>query len=76
MRQISHVIAGETGTAGTRTGEVFDPGSGQVQAKVSLGVAADLERAVAAARAAQPAWAPQRQHPGRGHGHARGPARL
>jgi malonate-semialdehyde dehydrogenase (acetylating) / methylmalonate-semialdehyde dehydrogenase len=64
MRQISHVIAGETGTAGTRTGEVFNPGSGQVQARVSLGVAADLERAIAAARAAQPTWArvnPQRR---------------
>jgi len=64
MRQISHVIAGETGPAGTRTGEVFNPGSGQVQAQVSLGVAADLERAVQAARAAQPAWArvnPQRR---------------
>ncbi len=64
MRQISHVIAGETGPAGTRTGEVFNPGSGQVQAKVSLGVAADLERAIVAARAAQPAWArvnPQRR---------------
>jgi len=64
MRQISHVIAGASAPSGTRTGEVFSPASGEVQARVSLGVAADLERAVVAARTAQPAWArvnPQRR---------------
>ncbi|WP_112382065.1 CoA-acylating methylmalonate-semialdehyde dehydrogenase [Sphingomonas carotinifaciens] len=65
MRVIDHVIAGAgSGTAATRHGEVFDPNSGQVQARVPLGTAADLDRAVAAALAAQPGWAatnPQRR---------------
>jgi malonate-semialdehyde dehydrogenase (acetylating)/methylmalonate-semialdehyde dehydrogenase len=43
---------------------VFDPNNGGVQARVALGDAAVLERAVQAALAAQPAWAatnPQRR---------------
>jgi len=64
MRQIDHLIVGGAGGAATRTGEVFDPNTGKVQARVGLGTAADLDRAVAAARAAQPGWAatnPQRR---------------
>jgi malonate-semialdehyde dehydrogenase (acetylating) / methylmalonate-semialdehyde dehydrogenase len=65
MRQIDHFIAGGTGgSGGTRTASVMDPNNGGVQAKVALGDAATLERAVAAAQAAQPAWAamnPQRR---------------
>ncbi|WP_298092046.1 CoA-acylating methylmalonate-semialdehyde dehydrogenase [uncultured Sphingomonas sp.] len=65
MRVIDHVIAGTGGvTATARHGEVFDPNSGQVQARVPLGTTADLDRAVAAALAAQPGWAatnPQRR---------------
>ncbi|PCD03762.1 methylmalonate-semialdehyde dehydrogenase (CoA acylating) [Sphingomonas spermidinifaciens] len=65
MRIIDHFIAGAAGSGGAgRTGEVFDPNSGQVQAQVKLGSAAELEAAIAAARAAQPAWAatnPQRR---------------
>ncbi len=67
MRVIDHLVAGEqtaTDAAGPRTGDVFDPNSGQVQARVMLGDAALLERAVAAAQAAQPGWAatnPQRR---------------
>jgi len=64
MRIIDHVIAGGAGGGATRQGEVFDPNSGQVQAHVPLGTAADLERAVAAALAVQPRWAatnPQRR---------------
>ncbi|HEX8553932.1 MAG TPA: CoA-acylating methylmalonate-semialdehyde dehydrogenase [Sphingomonas sp.] len=65
MRQIDHVIAGGGGTAGgTRTSAVWDPNTGQVQASVTLGDAAVLDRAVAAAQAAQPGWAatnPQRR---------------
>ncbi|HVM38684.1 MAG TPA: CoA-acylating methylmalonate-semialdehyde dehydrogenase, partial [Sphingomicrobium sp.] len=64
MRDIDHYIGGDTYSSGERTGEVFDPNQGEVQARVRLGTAADLERAVAAARAAQPAWAatnPQRR---------------
>ncbi len=51
------------GSAG-RTGAVFDPNVGRVQAQVRFGTPADLDRAVAAAQAAQPGWAatnPQRR---------------
>jgi malonate-semialdehyde dehydrogenase (acetylating)/methylmalonate-semialdehyde dehydrogenase len=63
MRTIEHFITGGAGAA-TRHGDVFDPNSGAVQARVGLGDAALLDRAVAAAQAAQPAWAatnPQRR---------------
>lgn len=65
MRTIDHFIAGAgaSNSAG-RTGEVFDPNSGQVQAHVNLGSTVELEAAIAAARAAQPGWAatnPQRR---------------
>ncbi|MCW3845862.1 CoA-acylating methylmalonate-semialdehyde dehydrogenase [Sphingomonas sp. LB-2] len=64
MRIIDHVIAGHSGGGAARTGEVFDPNTGQVQAHVQFGTQAELDRAVAAAQAAQPAWAatnPQRR---------------
>ena len=64
MRQIDHVIAGGAGAAPVRFGDVFDPNNGGIQARVALGDAAVLERAVQAALAAQPAWAatnPQRR---------------
>ena len=65
MKTIGHLIAGGAALAEpTRFGEVFDPNAGVVQAKVALGDAATLEAAVAAAKAAQPAWAatnPQRR---------------
>ena len=63
MRQIDHHIVGGAG-GGTRFGEVLDPNNGGVQAQVALGDRAILDRAVAAAKAAQPAWAatnPQRR---------------
>jgi malonate-semialdehyde dehydrogenase (acetylating)/methylmalonate-semialdehyde dehydrogenase len=64
LRDIDHFIAGEAYSSGDRTSDVFDPNQGAVQARVRLGSADDLERAMAAARAAQPAWAatnPQRR---------------
>ena len=64
MRIIDHHIVGHTGAGGGRTGDVFDPNTGKVQARVNLGTKADLDRAVAAAQAAQPGWAatnPQRR---------------
>ena len=64
MRHIDHLISGATGGTASRTHDIFDPNTGQVQARVSLGGQAELERAVAAAQAAQPAWAatnPQRR---------------
>jgi malonate-semialdehyde dehydrogenase (acetylating)/methylmalonate-semialdehyde dehydrogenase len=64
MRDIDHFIVGGTGAPASRFGDVFDPNSGAVQARVPLGTAATLDRAIAAAQAAQPAWAatnPQRR---------------
>ncbi|MFK3890964.1 CoA-acylating methylmalonate-semialdehyde dehydrogenase [Sphingomonas sp. NPDC079357] len=66
MRSVDHHIAGNAGVPGAdaRTGDIFDPNTGQVQARVVLGTSADLNRAVAAAQAAQPSWAatnPQRR---------------
>jgi malonate-semialdehyde dehydrogenase (acetylating) / methylmalonate-semialdehyde dehydrogenase len=64
MRQIDHFIAGRTGAEALRFGDVMDPNNGVVQARVALGDAAVLQRAVDAASAAQPAWAmtnPQRR---------------
>ncbi|RYZ71003.1 MAG: CoA-acylating methylmalonate-semialdehyde dehydrogenase [Lysobacteraceae bacterium] len=65
MRDIPHFIDGHkvAGTSG-RFGDVFDPNSGQVQARVPLASAAELDRAVANAAEAQRAWAaanPQRR---------------
>ena len=57
LRDIDHFIAGEAYQSSGRTGDVFDPNRGEVQAKVKLGAAEDLQRAVDAAKAAQPAWA-------------------
>ena len=64
MRDIDHFIAGPVGAGGSRFADVFDPNTGAVQARVALGDAAVLDRAVAAAQAAQPGWAatnPQRR---------------
>jgi malonate-semialdehyde dehydrogenase (acetylating) / methylmalonate-semialdehyde dehydrogenase len=64
MRDIDHFIVGGPGGSASRFGDVFDPNSGQVQARVPLGTAATLDRAIAAAQAAQPGWAatnPQRR---------------
>lgn len=65
MRDIGHFIGGEhvAGTSG-RTSDVFNPATGEVQARVSLASDAELAQAVANAVAAQPKWAatnPQRR---------------
>ena len=65
MRDVGHFIGGKTvkGTSG-RTGDVFDPNTGEVQAKVALASKSEVETAIANAAAAQPAWAatnPQRR---------------
>src|ERR1700742_1660047 len=65
MREIGHFIGGKTaqGTSG-RFGDVFDPNTGEVQAKVALAKHSEVEDAIANAQAAQPAWAatnPQRR---------------
>src|SRR5689334_1062526 len=64
LRSIDHFIGGSTFASGERQGDVFDPNQGQVQAQVRLGTSADLQKAIDAAKAAQPAWAatnPQRR---------------
>ncbi len=64
MRNIDHLIVGHAGGGSARSGDVFDPNTGQVQARVTLGTQADLDRAIAAAQSAQPGWAatnPQRR---------------
>src|SRR5918912_3647287 len=64
LRSIDHFIGGSTFASGERQGEVFDPNQGEVQAQVRFGTAADLQKAVDAALAAQPGWAatnPQRR---------------
>ena len=63
VRTVDHVISGAPVAAG-RFGDVYDPNSGLIQARVALGDAALLDVAVAAAQKAQPAWAatnPQRR---------------
>jgi malonate-semialdehyde dehydrogenase (acetylating)/methylmalonate-semialdehyde dehydrogenase len=57
MRIIDHVISGGAAGGGDRTSQVFDPNNGAVQAEVNLGGQAQLDKAVDAALAAQPAWA-------------------
>jgi malonate-semialdehyde dehydrogenase (acetylating)/methylmalonate-semialdehyde dehydrogenase len=64
MRDIAHKLAFADVPAPTRFSDVFDPNNGGVQARVALGDRALLDRAVDAAKAAQPAWAavnPQRR---------------
>ncbi|MCP5085184.1 MAG: CoA-acylating methylmalonate-semialdehyde dehydrogenase [Rhodobacteraceae bacterium] len=60
MEQIGHYINGEAvpGTSG-RTADIFNPATGEVQAQVALASKAEMDQAVAAAAAAQPAWAAQ-----------------
>src|SRR5436853_4140297 len=65
MRDIGHFIGGKqvAGTSG-RTGDVFNPNTGDVQAKVALASKAEVEKAVESAEAAFPGWAatnPQRR---------------
>lgn len=57
MKEIGHFIGGKfvSGTSG-RFADVYNPSTGEVQAKVALASAAELDAAVAAAEAAQPAW--------------------
>ncbi len=65
MREIGHFIGGQEvkGQSG-RFGDVFNPNTGEVQARVAFAGRAEAEQAIAVAVAAQPAWAatnPQRR---------------
>jgi len=58
MREIGHHIAGRhtPGTSGNY-GDVFNPASGEVTGKVAMASATEVNKAVAAAAEAWPAWA-------------------
>lgn len=55
--QVPHMIGGHEVTGGERTIPVHSPVDGRVLGEVPLGGAAEVDAAVGAARAAQPAWA-------------------
>ncbi len=58
MREIGHFIGGQSvaGTSGNY-GDVFNPASGEITAKVALANAQEIDQVVAVANAAWPAWA-------------------
>src|SRR6202041_1039896 len=65
MREIGHFVGGKEVKGGSgRFGDVFNPNTGEVQAKVALAKHSEVEHAITVAQAAQPAWAatnPQRR---------------
>ena len=65
MNLIGHYINGkEVSGTSNRTSDVFNPATGEVQAKVSLATVEEMNQAVEIAAKAQPAWAatnPQRR---------------
>src|SRR5713226_4075922 len=65
MRDIGHFIGGkEVKGASGRFGDVFNPNTGEVQAKLAFATRIEAEQAIANAAAAQPEWAatnPQRR---------------
>ena len=64
MREISHFINGAAVAGAGRAGDVFDPNTGEVQARVAFADAGVVDQAVKAAAAAQTGWAainPQRR---------------
>jgi len=65
MREIGHFVGGKEikGTSG-RSGDVFNPNTGDVQARVAFASRSEVEQIISNAAAAQPAWAttnPQRR---------------
>jgi malonate-semialdehyde dehydrogenase (acetylating) / methylmalonate-semialdehyde dehydrogenase len=60
LREVHHWVNGQTLTGSSgRFGDVFNPASGTLQAKVALATPAEVDTAVAAAAAAFPAWSAQ-----------------
>jgi len=56
MREIGHFIGGkQVGGASGRSGDVFNPNTGEVQAKVAFASKGEVEKAIANAEAAFPA---------------------
>lgn len=56
MTTVGHLINGDTITDAKRTQDVFNPATGEVSHQVALASAQTVERAIAAAEAAFPAW--------------------
>ncbi|MFF1634717.1 CoA-acylating methylmalonate-semialdehyde dehydrogenase [Leifsonia sp. NPDC058248] len=56
MALIRHLIDGQPAGDPVRTGDVFNPATGERRHQVVLGSVADVEQAIAAARAALPGW--------------------
>ncbi|HMS61808.1 MAG TPA: aldehyde dehydrogenase family protein, partial [Solirubrobacteraceae bacterium] len=56
LQTVGHWIAGAPDTAAERFGDVHDPATGQVARRVALASAADVDRAVRAAREAYAGW--------------------
>ena len=56
MALVQHFINGVAAGAPDRTGPVFNPATGQQQHEVVYASVADVEQAIAAAKAALPAW--------------------
>jgi malonate-semialdehyde dehydrogenase (acetylating)/methylmalonate-semialdehyde dehydrogenase len=60
LREVHHWVNGQTLTGRSgRFGDVFNPATGTLQAKVALATPAEVDTAVAAAAAAFPAWSAQ-----------------
>jgi malonate-semialdehyde dehydrogenase (acetylating) / methylmalonate-semialdehyde dehydrogenase len=58
MREIGHFIDGKlTASTSGRFGDIFNPAAGEISAKVGLADAAEVNKAVASALSAWPAWA-------------------
>jgi len=56
METIGHLINGNTRTGSTRTQDVFNPSTGEVEKQVALASRATVEEAISVAQAAYPAW--------------------
>src|SRR3546814_13781287 len=61
MTVVEHHIAGARVAGGSRRADIFDPNTGQVARQVAMGDRALLDRAVAAAEAAQPGRSEERR---------------
>jgi malonate-semialdehyde dehydrogenase (acetylating)/methylmalonate-semialdehyde dehydrogenase len=58
MKTLTHFVAGEPfAGSGDRFGDVYNPATGEVSSRVPFASTADVAAAVAAAKAAFPAWA-------------------
>jgi malonate-semialdehyde dehydrogenase (acetylating)/methylmalonate-semialdehyde dehydrogenase len=60
LREVHHWVNGQTfaGSSG-RFGDVYNPATGQIQAKVALATSAEVDAAVSAAAGAFPQWSAQ-----------------